>query len=46
MIRHVVDSIQWQWVDQNLGNFGEEDKNIRLGLATDGVNPYGVKSSN
>jgi hypothetical protein len=46
MIRHVVDSIQWQWIDQNLGDFGEEDRNIRLGLATDGVNPYGIKSSN
>jgi hypothetical protein len=33
-----------EWVDQNLGNFGEEDRNIRLGLATDGVSPYGVKS--
>jgi hypothetical protein len=40
-----VDSIQWQWIDKNLGHFGEEDRNIRLGLAIDGVNPYRVKSS-
>jgi hypothetical protein len=46
MIRHVVDGVQWKWVDQHLGNFGEEDRNIRLALATDGVNPYGVKRTN
>jgi hypothetical protein len=46
IIRHVVDSVEWQWIDKNLGQFGEEDKNIRLGLATDGVNPYGMKLSN
>jgi hypothetical protein len=33
-------------MDQNLGSFGEEDRNIRLGMATDGVNPYAVKSTN
>ena len=45
LIRHVVDSLQWKWVDEHLGTFGTEDRNIRLGLATDGVNPYGVKRS-
>jgi hypothetical protein len=45
LIRHVVDSLQWKWVDEHLGSFGTEDRNIRLGLATDGVNPYGVKRS-
>jgi hypothetical protein len=46
LIRHIVDSLQWKWVDEQLGDFGMEDRNIRLGLATDGVNPYGVKQSN
>jgi hypothetical protein len=46
MISHVVDSVEWQWMDQNLGTFGEEDRNIRLGLAINGVNPYGIKSTN
>jgi hypothetical protein len=45
LICHVVDSLQWKWVDEQLGDFGMEDRNIRLGLATDGVNPYGVKRS-
>jgi hypothetical protein len=29
-----------------LGNFGDEDRNIRLAMATDGINPYGVKRTN
>jgi hypothetical protein len=45
-ICHVVDSLQWKWVDKHLGEFGTEDRHIRLGMATDGVNPYGVKRSN
>jgi hypothetical protein len=45
MIRQVVDFVQWQWVDQNLGTFGE-DRNIWLGMAIDGINPYGVKFTN
>ena len=45
-IRHVVDLLQWKWVDQELGSFGDEDKNLRLAMATGGVNAYGVKRSN
>jgi hypothetical protein len=46
LICHVVDSLQWKWVDEQLGDFGLEDQSIRLGMATDGVNPYGVKRTN
>jgi hypothetical protein len=35
MIRHVIDSLQWKWIDKHLGNFGEEDRNIKLVMATD-----------
>ena len=40
-----MDSLRWKWIDSELGDFGKEDRNIRLGLATDGVNPYSVKKS-
>ena len=33
--------INWRWWDE----FAKEDRNIRLGLATDGVNPFSVKRS-
>jgi hypothetical protein len=46
LIWHVIDSLQWKWVDEQLGDFGKEDRNVRLRLATDRVNPYGVKRSN
>jgi hypothetical protein len=46
LIRHVVDSLQWKWVEQQFPNFANEDRNIRLAMATDGINPYGVKRSN
>jgi hypothetical protein len=46
MIRYVVDSLQWKWIDKHLSDFGDEDRNIRLAMATDGVNPFGVKSTN
>ncbi|XP_057422588.1 uncharacterized protein LOC130716624 [Lotus japonicus] len=45
-IRHVVDSLQWKKFDLKFQNFGEESRNLRLGLATDGMNPYGSLSCN
>ena len=33
--------INWRWWDE----FGKEDRNLRLGLATDGVNPFSIKRS-
>ncbi|XP_057453002.1 uncharacterized protein LOC130744857 [Lotus japonicus] len=42
-IRHVADSLQWKNID---GNFAKESRNLRLGLATDGMNPYGNLSCN
>ena len=45
MVRHVADSAQWKFVDQELGDFGDEARNVRLGLATDGVNPFSIKRS-
>jgi len=45
-IRHPADSLQWQKIDELYLDFGKEARNLRLGLATDGMNPYGNLSSN
>jgi hypothetical protein len=44
-IRHVADSLQWKKIDSLFPNFGKESRNLRLGLATDGMNPFGNISS-
>ncbi|KAK7337330.1 hypothetical protein VNO77_17896 [Canavalia gladiata] len=40
-LRHPADGLQWKMVDQLYPDFGNEPRNLRLGLATDGMNPYG-----
>ncbi|GAU37881.1 hypothetical protein TSUD_395650 [Trifolium subterraneum] len=45
-LRHPADSLQWKKVDDLYPDFGNEARNFRLGLATDGMNPYGNLSSN
>ena len=37
---HPVDSITWNVVDEKWESFAADSRNIRLGLATDGVNPF------
>jgi hypothetical protein len=44
-LRHPADSLQWKKVDDLYPDFGNEARNLRLGLATDGMNPYGNLSS-
>ncbi|KAK2426682.1 hypothetical protein QL285_025325 [Trifolium repens] len=44
-LRHPADSLQWKKVDDLYPDFGIEARNLRLGLATDGMNPYGNLSS-
>ena len=46
MYRHPADSIQWKKFDDDFPEFGKESRNIRLGLATDGMNPFGNMSTN
>ncbi|XP_058755972.1 uncharacterized protein LOC131629194 [Vicia villosa] len=43
---HPADSLQWKKVDSLFPDFGNEPRNLRLGLSTDGMNPYGSLSSN
>ena len=45
MQRMAADSRQWALIDEEYPDFASEHRNIRLGLATDGVNPFGIKRS-
>ncbi|KAD7117110.1 hypothetical protein E3N88_04378 [Mikania micrantha] len=44
-IRHVADSPQWRNIDHKYPEFGDEIRNIRFGLSSDGINPFGNMSS-
>lgn len=45
VIRHTSDGDQWKKIDELFPTFGNEPRNVRLGLSTDGMNPYGDLSS-
>lgn len=46
MVRHPADSKAWKHVDTNVdAEFAEEPRNVRFGLALDGVNPFGNNST-
>jgi hypothetical protein len=40
-----VDSPQWKFVDENFPDFSIDPRHLRLGLATDGINPFSEKRS-
>ncbi|XP_031106689.1 uncharacterized protein LOC116011274 [Ipomoea triloba] len=42
-LRHPADSPQWRNIDRRWPEFGTENRNLRLGLCTDGMNPHGPK---
>ncbi|XP_058100727.1 uncharacterized protein LOC131245347 [Magnolia sinica] len=42
---HPVDSSTWKFLDNKYKDFSAESRNIRLGLATDGFNPFGTLST-
>ncbi|WMV19316.1 hypothetical protein MTR67_012701 [Solanum verrucosum] len=46
VLRHPVDSEAWKEFDKNHTWFAQEPHNIRLGLTTDGFNPFGNMSTN
>ncbi|GKA67005.1 uncharacterized protein Tco_0766813 [Tanacetum coccineum] len=43
-MRHLADSLQWN-IDNEFKEFGDEIRNIRYGLSSDGINPFGNMSS-
>ncbi|XP_076886075.1 uncharacterized protein LOC143535814 [Bidens hawaiensis] len=44
-LRHVTDSPQWKKIDNIYPEFGKEIRNIRFGLSSDGISPFGTMSS-
>ncbi|CAM8975732.1 unnamed protein product [Rhodiola kirilowii] len=44
LIRHPADSEAWKEFDQKYPDFAQDSRNVRLGLATDGFNPFGAAS--
>ncbi|XP_054793187.1 uncharacterized protein LOC129298770 [Prosopis cineraria] len=44
-IQHPADSPEWIRFDRKYPEFGKEDRNLRLALSTDGMNPHGMQSS-
>ena len=45
MMRHPADSLAWKDFDRNHKSFAEDPRNVRLGLASDGFNPFGTMSN-
>jgi hypothetical protein len=44
LIRHPCDSKAWKHVHKNVdSSFGQKDRNIHLGMAADGVNPFNLQ---
>ena len=44
-LRHPSDARQWKTFDANHELFGEEKRNVRFALSTDGMNPFGERNS-
>ncbi|XP_018462951.1 uncharacterized protein LOC108834087 [Raphanus sativus] len=44
-LRHPVDSFTWKSMNDKYPSFAAEERNLRLGLSTDGFNPFNMKSS-
>nr|ABA91406.1 transposon protein, putative, CACTA, En/Spm sub-class [Oryza sativa Japonica Group] len=45
ILRHPADGSQWRNIDRKFKEFGKDARNIRFGLSTDGMNPFGEMSS-
>ena len=45
-MRHPIDSTIWKSANMRYANFGQESRNVRLGLSTDGFNLFGNMSTN
>jgi hypothetical protein len=44
ILTHPADASQWLALDMEDG-FGDDARNVRLGMSTDGLNPFGNQSS-
>jgi len=45
-MRHPTDSLAWKHVDERYKKFACDARNVRLGLASDGFNPFGMLNVN
>ncbi|KAH7864273.1 hypothetical protein Vadar_027678 [Vaccinium darrowii] len=45
VMRHPADSLAWKEFDQKHESFASDPRNVRLGLASDGFNPFGNMST-
>ncbi|KAK8949046.1 hypothetical protein KSP39_PZI005941 [Platanthera zijinensis] len=45
-LRHPADAFAWKSFDEKHSEFSSDARNIRLGLASDGFNPFGIISTN
>ncbi|KAL8156692.1 hypothetical protein AgCh_001698 [Apium graveolens] len=44
MLRHSADGVAWKIMDAKYPTFSSENRNIRLGITSDGFNPFGTMS--
>ncbi|XP_010490056.1 PREDICTED: uncharacterized protein LOC104767772 [Camelina sativa] len=44
-LRHPVDSVTWNHMNDKYPSFAAEERNMRLGLSIDGFNPYNMKNT-
>jgi hypothetical protein len=45
ILRHPKDASQWKALDIECLEFGNDPRNVRLGVSTDGLNPVGSQSN-
>ncbi|XP_010229811.1 uncharacterized protein LOC100843221 [Brachypodium distachyon] len=45
ILKHPTDAAQWRTLDAEFPDFASDPRNLRLGLSTDGINPFGNMSS-
>jgi hypothetical protein len=45
MLRHPADGSQWRKIEREFPDFADDARNLRFGLSTDGMNPFGEQSS-
>ncbi|KAA0047138.1 uncharacterized protein E6C27_scaffold21628G00010 [Cucumis melo var. makuwa] len=45
VLRHPADAAGWKHFDKEFPQFASEPRNVRLGLASDGFNPFGNMST-
>jgi hypothetical protein len=43
-LRHPADGSQWRKIDREFPDFAGDARNLRFGLSTDGMNPFGEQS--